>query len=68
MTSKELLAAMKAGDCPSGVCIQGVWAYLLDGKPITRAVNTLKRQGLADGHYMSGGRAAINLTEAGREA
>lgn len=67
MTSKELHEAMKNdGARPSGVCIRGVWTYLLDGQPVTRAVNTLKRRGVVNGHYMSGGRAAINLTAAGR--
>ena len=67
MKADELLKAMREeGVRPSGVCVRGDWTYLVDGEPVTRAVNTLKRRGLVDGHYMSGGRAAINLTDKGR--
>jgi hypothetical protein len=69
MKANELLAAMKWSEVrPSGICIRGQWIYLVGGEPVTRAVNTLKRRGLVEGHYMSGGRAAINLTDAGRAA
>lgn len=67
MRANDLLETMRNdGARPSGVCIRGEWTYLLGGEPVTRAVNTLKRRGLVSGHYMSGGRGAINLTDAGR--
>ena len=68
MKANELLAKMQDGAHPEGVCIRGEWTYLLDGEPVTRAVKTLKRQGFVDGIYFSGGRAAINLTDAGRQS
>jgi hypothetical protein len=69
MTAAQLLKAMKEdGERPEGICIRGVWTYLIRGEPVTRAVNTLLRRKLVDGLYFSGGKAAINLSDAGRAA
>jgi hypothetical protein len=66
-TATSLLHDMKTNDVrPEGVCIRGVWTFLVQGEPVTRAVNTLKRRGLIDISYYMGGKAGVNLTDKGR--
>jgi Fe2+ or Zn2+ uptake regulation protein len=49
-----------------GTCIRYVWTFHAQGEPITRQVRALLSAGLVDMITFRGGRAAINITEAGR--
>jgi len=69
MTAAQLLRVMQEDSVrPEGVCIRYEWTYLVNGEPVTRAVKTLERRGHVRIMYFSGGKAAVNLTEAGRAA
>lgn len=51
-----------------GFCYRGLWKWTMCGDPVTREVNTLKKRGLIDCIYFSGGKAAANATDEGRLA
>jgi hypothetical protein len=49
-----------------GTCLRYVWTFHIDGEPVTRQVKALLNAGLVDMIAFRGGRAVINITEAGR--
>ena len=51
----------------AGICIQGVWIWVLNRQRVTRIVKTLVKKGLGDTMAFSGGRGAFNANEKGRE-
>ena len=54
-------------ECADGHCYRGVWRWTLkDGTPVTRQITTLRRWGLIDCMYFTGGRASASPTDAGR--
>lgn len=50
-----------------GFCYYGSWKWILGGKPVTREVNQLVKAGLMDCIYFSGGKAAANANDSGRQ-
>lgn len=63
--TERQLALLRRG-C-EGVCIKGRWHWHFDGEPAGVAVKRLLNLGLASAMYFSGGRGAINATDAGRD-
>lgn len=51
-----------------GHCYRGVWRWTLkDNTPVTRQVNAMKRNGLIEGMYFTGGRGSMSATDKGRD-
>lgn len=50
-----------------GICINGNWRWLLDGKPVTQTAKNLIKDGLVEPSYYRGGKAGLWPTDAGRE-
>lgn len=49
----------------TGRCIHYTWQWSLDGRPVTKQVNTLIARGLIEATYFRNG-ATTNATDAGR--
>ena len=51
-----------------GICIRGTWLWVLDGEPVTAAINGALKKGWIEADYYTGGHAATRPTAAGRFA
>jgi hypothetical protein len=65
-TQQRAVLKMINDEPAQGTCIRPVWTFHIQGEPVTRQVKALLNAGLVDMLAFRGGRAAINITEAGR--
>jgi DNA-binding MarR family transcriptional regulator len=67
-SQRDVLRLLYEHGSIGGTCIRYEWTFNIGSDHYTRQVRALERKGLVDVMYFSGGRAAVNLTEAGRAA